>query len=457
MTAQTPGVAARQSGARIVALGALTAAVLAMVILLTGSHPSYTIHARFYDAGQLVAGDKVTVAGHQVGSVGTIRLAPNGLADVELDLSDDSVIPLRQGTIATIGQLSLTGVANRFVGLSLGSGVPISSGGVLPETQTRGIVDLDTLLDAFTPRVRSALQGLLRSGAYLVAQPTAARFNDFNRFLNPAVSQVGQLGAELAADRVSLAQLVSASSQVSSALAAHSGDLGSAVVQTAATLRALASERAALGDLVSRAPPVLGQATRVLGHVQSTLVALDPALKDLQPVAARAPALLSALLPAAENAIPTVKSLRALVPSAQAALEGLPPVVRVAIPAVRSLTASLTLINPDLSTVRPYIPDVIGGFFNGVGGCCGGSYDANGHYLHGIVTVQGGGSTLSGLLNVLSGATGSLGPFNGGRTGLLAPCPGGGNPPAWDASNPWTSPDVAAGVPAICNPAHDQR
>jgi phospholipid/cholesterol/gamma-HCH transport system substrate-binding protein len=449
--------APRQSGTRTAALGALILGVIALAIVLTTSGSRYVIHAQFSDGGQLVTGDLVTVGGHQVGSVGSLRLSRDGLADVELDITDSSITPLRQGTIATIGQLSLTGVANRFVGLSLGAGTPISSGGVLPPTQTRGIVDLDTLLDAFTPRVRAALQGFLKSGAYLVAQPTAQQFNQFNLYLNPALSQVARLGSQVAADRETLAQLVSSGSRVSQALAAHSADLGGAVTSTAATLREVASERTALQDTLVRSPAVLGQATRVLGHVNTALVVLNPALLHLQPVAPRLSAFLSAVLPAAENAIPTVNAVRRLVPGAEAALEGLPPVVRQAVPAVQSLTSALNLINPDLSLVRPYMADVVAGFFSGVGGSSAGLYDANGHYLHGEITVQGGGTSLTGLLNLLSGHLGSLGPFNGARTGLLMPCPGGGNAPALDASNPWTTPDVVPSVAPVCNPAHDQQ
>ncbi|HUZ27768.1 MAG TPA: MlaD family protein [Solirubrobacteraceae bacterium] len=449
--------APRQSGARGAALGALILGVIALAVLLTSSGSGYVIHARFYDAGQLVSGDLVTVGGHHVGSVGSLRLSSDGLADVELNITDSSVTPVRQGTIATIGQLSLTGVANRFVGLSLGMGAPIPNGGALPPTQTRGIVDLDTLLDALTPRVRASLQGFLKSGAYLVAQPTAQQFNQFNLYLNPALSQVARLGSQVAADRETLAQLVASGSQVSQALATHSSDLAGAVTETAATLREVASERAALQDTLVRSPAVLGQATRVLGHVNTTLAVLNPALLHLQPVAPRVSALLSAVLPAAQNAIPTVNAVRRLVPSAEAALEGLPPVVRQAIPAVQSLTSGLKLLQPDLSLVRPYLPDVIAGFFSGVGGSSAGLYDANGHYLHGEITVQGGGSSLTGLLNLLSGHLGSVGPFNGERTGLLRPCPGGGNAPALDASNPWTTPDVDPAVSPVCNPAHDQK
>jgi hypothetical protein len=167
--------------------------------------------------------------------------------------------------------------------------------------------------------------------------------------------------------------------------------------------------------------------------------------------------LLAVVLPAARNAIPTITGVEALVPGARAALRALPKAERTATPAVRSLTAATLAITPIVAGLRPYAPDVIAGFFNGVGGAEGGAYDANGHYLKAMATVQGGGSSLTGLFNLLGTTTGALGPLDGERTGLLAPCPGGGNPPASDASNPWTSPDVLPKTGKLCNPAHDQK
>jgi phospholipid/cholesterol/gamma-HCH transport system substrate-binding protein len=452
-----PGARLAGPGARLAGPVALLIALAALAVILAGSGSAYVLHARFYDAGQLVGGDLVTVGGHQVGSVGAVTLSPHGLADVELDITDSSITPLRGGTIATIGQTSLTGVANRFVGLSPGAGPPLPSGSVLAPTQTRGIVDLDTLLDALTPRVRASLENLLHSGAYLVAQPTASQFNHALEYSNPAFSQTAQLGQVLAANRAALVGLVSATARVSRALAAHSQQLGGAVTHTAAVLREIASERSALADAISRAPAVLSQGTRVLGDLGGTLRVLDPALIRLRPVAVRLSGLLRALLPAAAHALPTIRALSALVPGAETALERFPPVERVAVPAVESLRTLLTVISPSLSALRPYAPDVVGGFFNGVGGADTGPYDANGHYLYGEVAVQGGGSSLTGLLNLLGSHSGTLGPFHGERTRLLAPCPGGGGPSAPDRSNPWTTPHLLPGAPVLCRPADDQR
>lgn len=451
---------AREQLARVSAIAALAAAALALAVLLVGGGSSYVVHADFSDAGQLVRGDLVTVAGHQVGSVGTISLTPNGLADVELDISEPSIVPLRRGSIATIGELSLTGEANRFVSVSPGPGAPIPNGGSLPESQTRGIVDLDTLLDALTPRVRTALDGFLRSGAHLFAQPTASQLNNAGAYLAPAASQTAALAREVAADDGALSQLVSSTSQVASALALPSTQLGTAVSSTAAALREVASERAALQDTLSRSPAVLRQATGTLTRVDGALAVLDPTLVALRPVAARTRRLLAALLPAAREAVPTVAAVRALIPSAEAALTALPGVVRQATPAIRSLIRALVLVTPILSGLRPYAPDMVAGFFNGVDGAAAGAYDANGHYVRNELLVQGGGSSLTGLLNLLSGKTGgSAGPLPSGgeRTGLLAPCPGGGNPAAADRSNPWTSPDLLPGAGTLCKPSDDQK
>ena len=413
------------SVARVTSLLALGLAAVVVVVLLFTGGSSYVLHVPFSDAGQLVRGDLVTVAGHQVGSVGQITLTNNGLADVQLNISDRSITPVHADSIARIGQLSLTGVANRFVGLELsGSGKAIESGGTLPFTQARGIVDFDAFLDALTPRVRASINKIFKTGAYFVHQPTASQLNRASIYFNPALSQLTQLSAEVVADRFALERLISSTAEVAGALAARNSDLGGAVTNTAAVLREVASQRSALQDTLARAPGVLRQSTAVLADVNFTLTFLNPALRALQPVAPLLATLLQKVVPVAQNTVPTIAGVQALVSPSESALRAIPPVEKQATPAVRSLTTSLTELIPILAGLRPYTPDVVAGFFNGVGGASGGAYDANGHYLRSELTVQGGGSSLDGMLSIIGPLTGSLGPLNGGTQPVARAMPG---------------------------------
>lgn len=447
----------REQTARVAAFGALAIGVVLLAVLLFTGGSNYKIYAQFPDAGQLVQGDLVTVAGHQVGSVGGIRLSNNGLAEVELDIGSDEFNPLHQGTIATIGQLSLTGVANRFVGLDPGStsNPKIPDGGIIPPTQTKGIVDLDVLLDSLTPRVRRSLQQILSTGAYLFTKPSPQQFNQALRYFNPALSQTTELGQEVVADKFALDRLVASTAQVSTTLAGRTGDLSGAVGNTAATFRLIASENSALSDAIARTPAVLLQGTAVLRDVDFTLGLLNPTLADLQPVAPKLATLLQKLLPAAANAVPLINGVEALVPPASQALKLFPKIEKQATPAVKSLTASLKPLTPILAGLRAYVPDVVSGFFNSFANGPGLSYDANGVFGR-VMPLVAPSLGLNTLLTLLTGTPVLVGTPGTGKSGQVARCPGGGVPPATAGGNPWNSPDIPASLGSICNPNDNQ-
>jgi phospholipid/cholesterol/gamma-HCH transport system substrate-binding protein len=434
-----------------VAFSALAAAVLAVAVVLLRGGGAYTIHAQFADAGQLVRGDLVEVGGGSVGTVKRLELTPNGLADAVLEIDQGAVTPLHLGTTATIRTVGLASVANRFVELAPGpSSTPtIPDGGKLPTTATRGIVDLDTLLNAFDAPTRARLQSLLASAATTLRPPAGRQFNGAFHYLEATLGQTAILGQEVTRDQAALERLVATGADVASALASRRDHLRHGVRASAAALRQVAIERSALKNALARAPSVLAQGTGVLGDLRSTLVAVDPALRDLRPAAPRLARVLTQVVPVARHAIPAVSQVRALLPGAREVLSRLPALARTAVPAMQSGTQALRGSLPLLAGARPYAPDLIGGLFNGFGGSTAGYYDANGHYARIMLeTGQGGGT---GALATLSG---SSGPGSGGyRTGLMARCPGGAAEPAADASNPWLPPDAGN----LCDPRDNHR
>lgn len=436
----------RESAPRIAAVAALVAGLALLAILALGGGDTYRIKARFVDAGQVVKGGLVQVAGRPVGKVDDIRLTGDNQAELVLRITDDNAIPLRRGTVATIRTVGLSGVTNRYVSLipGPGSGREIEDGGVLEQAETRPIVDLDTLLNALDQPTRDKLQGIVKDADQIFEGDAATDANKAFGYLNPAVAQGRLLAQELAADTAAVGRLVTTGAVLARTLASRQDDVGAGITSTATALRALADERVALQDVLARAPATLRRARGTLRTTRTTLAELRPRLAELRPSAKPTADLLRALPPASRQARPVLGDLNALLPSLKTALDALPGLRDVALPAVGSAASAITEGQPVFTGLRPYAPDVVIGLTQGLGGRAAANYDANGHFAR--IQFATAGAVTSGLLSVLP----QVNQQGGYRTGITARCPGGAAEPAADASNPYR-PD-----PSICDPAHDR-
>ena len=90
-------------------------AVVAVAVILLSNGTSYQVHAIFQNASQIVSGDQVEVAGPPIGTVSSLALTRDGEADLTLNITNSNYDPLRQGTQATVRELSLSGIASRYV------------------------------------------------------------------------------------------------------------------------------------------------------------------------------------------------------------------------------------------------------------------------------------------------------------------------------------------------------
>jgi phospholipid/cholesterol/gamma-HCH transport system substrate-binding protein len=438
---------ARPIAVSVLAAVAATVAVLALL----GGGSSYTIHAQFLDAGELVSGGLVEVAGRPIGSIADISLTPDGLADVTLSITDSDYAPLHQGTHAGIRAVGQAGVTNRFVDLSPGpSYAPeLKNGAVLGTDYTSGIVDIDQLLDAFTASTRESIRTLIGRSAEVFAGSGSHYFNGVLAKLSPALAQTAGLTAQLAAERTGLAQLISTASRTAQAVASRSTDLQAAVANTAQALGAIATERAALSDDLVRAPGVLLQAAPTLKLTRSALVALRPDLVAIPRAAAPLALVLQRLAPASARLLPVVDQLDRLLPSLDATLTGLGPLEPVAVGALSATTTALSDSMHIFQGLREYGSDLAIGVFAGLGGISTAPYDAVGHYLR-VEAMASPQASTGGLLALLLGHLNLIPGFSGVRA-TIAPCPGGAAAPAPDGSNPWV-PD-----PSLCNPLDDHR
>jgi len=111
-------------------------------IPLAGS--TYTIKARFTNAGGLKTGSQVFLAGVPVGRVDSLNLDPQYAAVVHLQIDKDIRLP--SDTIASIKTSGLIG--DKFVALSPGSDTQnLAPGGTI--TDTESAVDLESIISRF--------------------------------------------------------------------------------------------------------------------------------------------------------------------------------------------------------------------------------------------------------------------------------------------------------------------
>jgi phospholipid/cholesterol/gamma-HCH transport system substrate-binding protein len=423
-------------------VGGVIAATLAVaVILMRAGMEPYRLHAVTQSASQLVEGNVVRVGGLPVGTVKDIDLTSDARARLTLEIDDDDIVPLHEGTEGTIRISSLSSVANRYVDLQPGpnSAPDLEDGATIGAQDMTSAVDLDAVLSTLDAETRSALQGVLHGSA----RQLSGREREANAglaALNPAVAQTEGTLAELAGDQAAFARFLVQSATVVSTIAARRSDLEGGLARAGQVSEAVAAESGALKATLRRGPRALRQARATLDGLRATFAELRPTARLLRPVAPRVTRTFSVLRPTAHDLRPALADVRRLLPDLVAVLRGLPALDRSARPAFGVTVDAVARALPIVAGARPALPDVFHGLLNGFGGSGAGYYDANGSYAY-VAPIASQYSLTSGL-NLLP-----LPPLTGAKPGNVKRCPGSAALPAVDGSTPW----VADSLP--CEPA----
>ena len=427
----------------VVALTVVAAAIAAVVLLGRGG--DYEVRAVFLDAGQLVRGNTVEVAGRRIGSVHRLRLTDDGRAEVVLRITDEDHQPLHRGTRMAIRTVGLSGVANRYIDLTPGarSAPEIEDGGVVGTDATQGIVDLDMLLNAFGPATRRDLRTLLVQSAKGL-DGTTGSVNRLLRLLNPAVGPTRALLEDLTADQAAVESLVTAGSTVAGGLASRDDDIDAGLGSAARTLEAVASQRGALRRGLRRAPGVLRNARGTLRDLRGTITEVRPALRETRPIAVPLRTFLRRLVPTARAARPVLRDAQTLLPPLRRTLAAAPGLARIGLPALRSTTSAVDRGLPVFAGLRAYALDALQGVALGAGNIAG-HYDANGHYIRIVGNLDLTRSSPAGLLGLLPDV--ELPSLDRRYSGATARCPGSSALPLRDGSN-----RLQDGDRALCDP-----
>jgi phospholipid/cholesterol/gamma-HCH transport system substrate-binding protein len=439
---------------RAAAIAALAAAVivLAIVLFTGGGGHQYTLI--FQNAGQLVPENQVLIGGSPVGSVESIDLSDENLAEVHIEVSQQ----LHEGSTAVIRATSLSGVANHYVSISPGpnSNPALEDGAELGLGSTTTPVDVDQLFNTFPPKVREGLANFIKGNASIYAG-VGPQANKSYEYFGTALNRASAFAGELNADQRLLERFLVSSAKLTTAIAGRGEQLSSAISNANTAFTAIANQNVAFDQTLRELPPVLRQSNTTFVNLRAALDDLDPLVETAKPATKELAPFLAELRPVAEQLVPFTRNLRLTVnrPGKGNDLADL----LATIPTVQQLTSrafpnsekAIAAFQPNLNFARSYTPD----FFNALGklGTATGYYDGNGHYVR----------VSPASTNLFKYEAGELKPiakseqFNafGSSAAVHRRCPGGASQPAADGSSPFVNPPFAGSSVSSseCNPA----
>jgi phospholipid/cholesterol/gamma-HCH transport system substrate-binding protein len=421
--------------ARVIAVAALVAAIALAALAMFGGGSSYTVHAVFDNAGQLVPGNEVRVGGQPIGTITDIDLDNDANAVVTMKIEED-LAPLHDGTTATIRATSLSGIANRYISLKPGpnSGQKIDDGGRIGVDDTTAPVDLDVLFDTLDPKTREGLRNLIRgSGDWYDGKAQQARQS--TKYFAPWLSSSSDLTSEISLDQAVFSRFIKDGAATLTAIASRRDDLSALVSNTNQAMAAIGDESTALQRALTLLPGTLRKANTTFVNLRATLDDLQRLVDESKPATKQLAPFFEKLRPLIRQARPTIADLSDLISKPgsgndltelTAAQPRLAKLTQTIFPrAIRALDES----QPVIEYARQYTPDIAGWItkFAEVAGY----YDANGHYARVqpvfAPTVFSGGSLQ---------AVPASRHFEGYERGILRHCPGGSTQPPPDGSAP---------------------
>jgi phospholipid/cholesterol/gamma-HCH transport system substrate-binding protein len=426
-------------GARISALAVLIAVAAAVIVIVSGSGSSHDLIATFDSATNLVSGARVSAGGQQVGSVGSVKLE-NGLAAVQLNITDKRVWPLRQGTHAEIRWGGTVSYSNRYVELLPGPAKDpvLPSGSRLPTSDTVTPVEFDQLFNVFSAPARKSLGDLAGNGA----SSFGSRAGEIKSGLNesgPALNSVAGVLNDLGADPNALETLVGTGASAAQALRDQQSQLVGLVSNAASIFNTIADRADQTEQTLSKLPPALSSAQDTLARLDPSLTKLNTVVSDIKPGAVKLRDLAAPLGQAITTLGTVAPELNGTLADVQKDAPQITSLLNTAKPVIASATPALNSLEPMAACVLPYAPEIAG--FISTWQSMGSYYDAVGHYARVLGQVfpfiDDDPSTPAKLVSGIA----NLG------YALI-------RPPGYGADQTWLQPQCGAGASAI-DPADD--
>jgi len=314
-----------------VMVGAVTTLIVILAVFLAYNAnnglpfvPSYRISVQVPNAGTLVSGNDVRVAGVRVGFVEDVVPVQhsNGRVTAKADLKlDKSVDPIPKGSTVIVRAQSSLGLkyleidrSNNPNGYPEGSTLPLSAAHPRP-------VEFDQVLSTFNGRTRSAIrQNLVQFGAVLAGR--GPQINAALGQLRPLLRRLQPVARNLASSKTGLARFFRQAGHAAAEVAPVAGTQAHMFISLDTTFGALASvARPFIQDTITQTPPTFDTLIRTSPRISTFLRHNAALFADLRPgvhaLNRTSPAIASALETGA-RVLPGAPSLNAqLAPTAR--------------------------------------------------------------------------------------------------------------------------------------------
>jgi phospholipid/cholesterol/gamma-HCH transport system substrate-binding protein len=306
-----------------VAVVLLLAALAALFVVTRGEDDTYRVRAIFDNAGFIIPGEDVKVAGVKVGSIEDVEVTPDFKAAIVLRIDDPGYQDFRTDAQCIVRPQSLIG--ERFVECSptreravgaeppgelreIEAGEPGEGQRLLPVENTQKSVDLDLLNNVMREPERERLSIILNE----LGTGLAGRGDDLNaviRRANPALREVDEVLRLLARQNDQLEQLAVDSDTVMQPLARERERVSSAIENISEVSAATAERREDLQANIQKLPEFLRELRPTMVRLGALSDEMTPVLSDLGDVAPDINRFLLELGPFSQAGIPALDSL----------------------------------------------------------------------------------------------------------------------------------------------------
>lgn len=273
------------------------------------SQSTFPLNAEFSSAKAVTAGQgqTVNVSGVVIGSIGGVKLNPDGTADVQMNI--DSKYRHLVHTDASALLRPKTGLDDMYVELNPGTrSAPLAKPGfTIPVSGTNPVVDPDEVLSSLDADTRQYLELLVNgAGQGLQGNGGSELAKVLERFL-PTHQDLARLNKVVAERGDALKSLIHSLQVLNTSLATKQIQISQLVASSAKVFHAFANANQGVSKAVALLPGTLNQATVTLQKVQRFAQILAPATRNLLPAVNAIPAANAATIALAKPITPVLR------------------------------------------------------------------------------------------------------------------------------------------------------